>query len=72
LFRDGKAGISGERSAIFDRLGSGAESWWARPEKLSRGPLLVRFFAASRARLRGVAGRLGVHHVANLGACPAR
>jgi hypothetical protein len=72
LFREGKAVISHELSAIFDRLGTSAESWWARLEKLSRGRLLGRFFAASRARLREVAGRLGVHHLANLGACPAR
>ena len=40
--------ISGELSGIFARLGSSAESWWARLEKLSRGRLLGRFFAASR------------------------
>ena len=59
-------------SGIFDRLGSSAESWWARLEKLSKGRLLGRFFAASRERLREVATRLGVHHLANLGGCPAR
>ena len=72
LFREGKAAISRELSGIFARLGSSAESWWARLEKLSRGRLLGRFFAASRARLRDVAARLGVHHLANLGGCPAR
>jgi hypothetical protein len=72
LFREGKAAISRELSGIFDRLRSGAESWWARLEKLSRGRLLGRFFAASRERLRDVASRLGLHHLANLGACPAR
>jgi len=72
LFREGKAAISRELSGIFDRLGSSAESWWARLEKLSKGRLLGRFFAASRERLREVAARLGVHHLANLGACPAR
>jgi len=72
LFREGKAAISRELSGIFDRLGSSAESWWARLEKLSKGRLLGRFFAASRERLREVATRLGVHHLANLGACPAR
>ena len=41
----------------------------ARLEKLSRGRLLGRFFAASRARLREV--RLGLRHLANLGGCPA-
>jgi len=72
LFREGKAAISRELSGIFARLGSSAESWWARLEKLSRGRLLGRFFAASRERLRQVAARLGVHHLANLGGCPAR
>ncbi|MFI5460585.1 MAG: hypothetical protein ACHRXM_34660 [Isosphaerales bacterium] len=72
LFREGKAAISRELAGIFDRLGSSAESWWARLEKLSRGRLLGRFFAASRARLREVATHWGVHHLANLGGCPAR
>jgi REP element-mobilizing transposase RayT len=71
LFRKGKATISRELSGVFDRLGSSAESWWARLEKLSHGRLLGRFFAASRDRLREVATRLGVHHLANLGGCPA-
>ena len=44
----------------------------ARLQKLSAGRLLGRFFAASRARLREVAERLGVHHLANLGGCAAR
>ena len=72
LFRDGKAAISAEVSGILERLGSSAESWWGRMEKLSKGRLLGRFFAASRERLREVAGGLGVHHLANLGGCPAR
>ena len=72
LFREGKATISRELSGVFDRLGSSAESWWARLEKLSKGRLLGRFFAASRERLRDVASQLGVHHLANLGGCPAR
>jgi len=41
-------------------------------QKLAAGRLLGRFFAASRARLRKVAERLGVHHLANLGGCAAR
>ena len=59
LFRDGKAVISAELSGILERIGSSAEGWWARIEKLSKGRLLGRFFAASRARLREVAGQLG-------------
>jgi REP element-mobilizing transposase RayT len=72
LFREGKAVISAEVSGILDRLGSSAESWWVRLEKLSKGRLLGRFFAASRERLRELARGLGVHRLANLGGCPAR
>ena len=73
LFREGKAGlISGELAGVFERLGSNAENWQARLRKLAAGRLLGRFFAASRARLREVAERLGMHHLANLGGCAAR
>ena len=72
LFRNGKAAISAEVAGILERLGSSAESWWSRIEKLSNGRLLGRFFAANRQRLRDVARRLGVHHLASLGGCPAR
>ncbi|MGA2701682.1 MAG: hypothetical protein ABSH35_11370 [Isosphaeraceae bacterium] len=71
LFREGKAVISGELTVIFERLGSNAENWQARLQKLAAGRLLGRFFAASRARLREVAERLGVHHLANMGGCAA-
>jgi hypothetical protein len=64
--------ISAELTGILERIGSTAESWWARIEKLSKGRLLGRFFSASRARLREIAARLGVHHLANLAGCPAR
>ena len=72
LFREGKALISTELAGILERLGSSVESWRARLEKLKGGRLLGRFFAASRHRLREVAARLGVHHVANLAGYPAR
>ncbi len=72
LFRDGKSVISAELSGILDRLGSSVESWQARLEKLRGGRLLGRFFAASRERLREVAAHVEVHHLANLGGCPAR
>ena len=71
LFREGKATISRELSAVFARLGSSAEGWESRLLKLSAGRLLGRYFAASRQRLREVAERLGVHHLANLASCPA-
>jgi hypothetical protein len=47
LFRQGKATISGELAGIFERLGTTAETWRARLEKLSQGRLLGRFLAAS-------------------------
>ena len=72
LFRGGKAAFSAELSGILERLGSSAESWWFRLEKLGKSRLLGRFFAASRERLREVARGLGVHHLANLGGCSAR
>jgi hypothetical protein len=72
LFREGKAVISAQLSGILERLGSSAESWQTRMKKLKGGRLLGRFFAASRERLRAVAARLGTHHLANLGGCPAR
>ena len=72
LFRDGKAAISTDLTGILARLGSSAETWLARLEKLRGGRLLGRFFAASREHLRKVATRLAVHHLANLGGCPVR
>jgi len=54
LFRAGKAAISREVAEVFERLGSSAENWQARLEKLSKGRLFGRFFAASRQRLREV------------------
>ena len=69
LFREGKAMISREVAAIFERLGTSAETWQARMQKLSAGRLLGRFFAASRQRLREVAERLGLRRAINLGSC---
>ena len=68
-FREGKAMISRDVSAIFERLGTTAETWQARLEKLSKGRLMGRFFAASRQRLRDVAARLGLRRAVNLGSC---
>jgi hypothetical protein len=72
LFRRGKASLSRELKFVFDRIGSNAETWQVRLSKLSQGRLLGRFFAASRQRLRDVAGQLGVRHLDNLASCPAR
>src|SRR6185437_8312045 len=63
LFRRGKASMSRELAAVFDRLGSSAETWQVRLLKLNQGRLLGRFYAASRQRLRDLAGQLGVRHL---------
>jgi hypothetical protein len=72
LFREGKASISAELAEIFERLGRNAQSWQLQIEKLRGDRLLGRFFAASRAKLREIAGRLGVRHLVNLRGCPIR
>ncbi len=56
---------------ILERLDTTAKTWQARPEKLNKGLLFVRFFAASRKRLREVAERLGLRQVPDLGGCLA-
>ena len=72
LFREGKAAISAELAGIFDRLGSRAENWHARMEKLRKGRLFGRFFAASRVKLQEVGEHRGMRQVANLAGCLAR
>ncbi len=71
VFREGKAAISRGVAEIFERLGSSAETWQARLERLSQSRLLGRFFATSRMRLREVAERLGLRRVPNLAGCAA-
>ncbi len=80
LFRERKSAISAELAGILARLGTSAEGWQARLEKLRGGWLVGRFLPGSRKRVLSrerkatieVAARLGVHHLANLGGCPAR
>jgi hypothetical protein len=72
FFRAGKARISAELAGIFERLGSRADNWQLRMEKLQKGRLFGRFLAARQERLQGVAAHLGVRRVANLAGCPAR
>ena len=71
LLREGKASISPELAGIFERLGSTAEAWQARMQRLGGGRLLGRFLASSRSALRSAASKLGVHHLANLCGCSA-
>ena len=70
LFRDGKALTSADQTGILERLGSTVLRWQARLDKLKGGRLLSRYFASTRVRLGGVAARIKVHHLANLGGYP--
>ncbi len=71
-FREGRAPISRELAAIFDRLGTTAETWRVRLDKLRQGGFFGRVFAATRDRLQGFANRLVVRRSDSLGRCPAR
>jgi hypothetical protein len=50
-----KLAISRELTAIFDRLGTTAESWWSRLAKLGQGRVFGRVFAVTCDRLQEVA-----------------
>jgi hypothetical protein len=69
LFREGKARISAEVAGILDRIGSGTDDWQVRMEKLKNGRSFGRFFASSRGKLREIANRLKVRHLANFVGC---
>ena len=71
LFREGKARISAKLAGILDRIGSGAESWQHRMEKLRIGRWFGRVFAASGEKLREMAGHLNVRRLINLAGCAA-
>jgi hypothetical protein len=71
LYREGKARISAELAGILDRIGSGAESWHRRLEKLKSGRWFGHFFAASGEKLREIASSLNVRRVINLAGCAA-
>ena len=67
MLRDGKAAISAEVADVFARLGCTPETWGVRMSKLAGGRLLGRFLAATRDKLRELAGKLQVRHLANVG-----
>jgi hypothetical protein len=71
MFREGNTSILRQVAEVLDRMGTSAETWQVRLERLREGHFFGRFFAASRKRLREVAERLGLRRVPNLGGCPA-
>ena len=53
-------------AAILDRLGTSAEFWEDRLQKLfGKSRLLGSYFSTAPDRLRVIAARQGVHHVDN-------
>jgi hypothetical protein len=64
--------LSATLAWIFERLGLSAQRWQHGMEKLRGNRLVGRFFAASRAKLREIADRIGVRHLVNLAGCPIR
>jgi len=72
LCRLGKARVSREVASILERLGSSAEVWGQRIQKLlGKSRLLGSYFSTDRARLRELARQRGVHHLDNLVSAPA-
>jgi hypothetical protein len=72
LCRAGKARVSREVVSILDRLGTSAEVWGLRVQRLlSQDRVLGSCFSTDRQRLRELACKRGVHHLDNLGSCPA-
>lgn len=67
MLREGKASISAELADIFERLGTTAERWIQRAEKLRRGRPYGSFMAASRESLERIAKSLSLARVINVG-----
>jgi hypothetical protein len=67
VVRKGKAVVPSELEGIFERLQSSAEIWSQRIKRLHEKTWFGRFLSASRDRLRDLASKLGVRHLANIG-----
>jgi hypothetical protein len=67
VVRKGKAVVQSELEGIFERLQSSAEIWSQRIKRLHEKTWVGRFLSASRDRLRELASKLGVRHLANIG-----
>ncbi len=67
IIRNGKDSISCELADIFDRIGTTAERWQTRMKRLIGSRWFGSFIASTRQRLRLMATKLGVHHLANAG-----
>ena len=67
LRRQGKARVSRKVASIFNRLGTNADAWGHRIERLFKKTRLHgSYFCTNRDRLRELARKRGVHHLDNL------
>jgi hypothetical protein len=72
LCRQGKARVGREVASILDRLGTNAEAWAHRMQRLfARSRLFGSYFTTDRERLRELARNRGVHHLDNLASSEA-
>jgi len=67
IVRNGKVSISSELADIFDRIGTTAEHWQKRTKQITDSRWFGSFIASNRERLREIAIKLGLHHLANAG-----
>lgn len=67
LCRAGKARVSHQVAGILERLGSSADLWQSRIQRLFAKPRLQgSYFTTDQQRLRKLAAERGVHHLDNL------
>ena len=66
LLRAGKAAISADVAAIFERLRTSSEAGQARLTTLRAGKLFGRYVAAGRETLQAMAEKMGVRQLASL------
>ena len=69
MLREGKAAISAEVAAIFERLQTSADAWQERLKMLNTARMFGRFFATTRETLKAVAAQIGARRLFNLGGC---
>jgi REP element-mobilizing transposase RayT len=71
LRRQGKARVSHKVASIFNRLGTDADAWGHRIDRLfKKTRLFGNYFSTDRDRLRELARKRGLHHLDNLTAAP--
>ena len=68
---DRHVGLSSELATVFERLGTSAETWRTRLERMRKQHFFGRFLAAARQRLVKVSERLGIRRPPSPCGCPA-